>query len=576
MEVPVDASLVSTIRTQLVEQNAKHMAFEGIIRDYASCLQRCRELQVRSSQLDKEAGELRSQNEELHMVAVDTKQAAVRSEEYAALEARAQQLQTELTTAYRERAQRADESLQATRQLQVVRDINERQGRELGEAAEEIHRLKGEIKELRSQVDRYRESHAVVTAEMETRLAEAQAATSAVAGLEADNAELVRRLMDFKAAEMERMNDMNRMRDEVLASAKQQAAAMLAEARTRALATGRLSQGAEVLNESIRTLGALGLQGAAGAERGDTLPGSVLRSVPSHDGGCFGLAFDRLGSKLASCGADRTVKIWDPATATVTATLHGAFEGLNGVCFTSDTRLVLGADSRQAVRVWDLASARLKLSLTGHVGKVTSVDCSAADPQTVVSCGADRTIKVWGLERGYCTRTLMCTSTPHSLALTQDGYVVVSGHFDGTLRFWDLRSGRLAHEVAGLHTQQITSVATGLMGGLVLTCGKDNLLRTVDVRSFEVRQTLAAPGFSVGGPWVAAALSPSEKWAAAGSVEGSVFVWDLEKRSVAAKLRSPKLVSAVSGCCWSPTGVPLASCDKAGVVTIWQASAQGG
>ena len=44
---------------------------------------------------------------------------------------------------------------------------------------------------------------------------------------------------------------------------------------------------------------------------------------------------------------------------------QGAFEGLNSVCFTADHKLVLGADSRQAVRVWDVATGRLKFSLTG-------------------------------------------------------------------------------------------------------------------------------------------------------------------------------------------------------------------
>ena len=50
----------------------------------------------------------------------------------------------------------------------------------------------------------------------QVRLSEAQAATAAAARLEADNAELVRRLMELKAAEIERMNDMNRMMDELV------------------------------------------------------------------------------------------------------------------------------------------------------------------------------------------------------------------------------------------------------------------------------------------------------------------------------------------------------------------------
>ena len=76
--------------------------------------------------------------------------------------------------------------------------------------------------------------------------------------------------------------------------------------------------------------------------------------------------------------------------------------------------------------------------------------------------------QLWGLERGYCLRTLMCHSSCQSLALSADGAQLASGHFDGALRFWDVRSGRLAHEVAGLHSQQITSVALGLR--CVLAC----------------------------------------------------------------------------------------------------------
>lgn len=51
-----------------------------------------------------------------------------------------------------------------------------------------------------------------------------------------------------------------------------------------------------------------------------------------------------------------------------------------------------------------------------------------------------------------------------------------------------------------------TLPATPFAPGLVLTCGKDNLLRTVDVRTFEVRHSLMAAGFSLGGAWASACL----------------------------------------------------------------------
>ncbi len=40
--------------------------------------------------------------------------------------------------------------------------------------------------------------------------------------------------------------------------------------------------------------------------------------------------------------------------------------------------------SPQAVRVWDVATGRLRHSLTGHTGKVVGVACRCALPQTLV------------------------------------------------------------------------------------------------------------------------------------------------------------------------------------------------
>ncbi|KAL4437310.1 hypothetical protein ABPG75_004449 [Micractinium tetrahymenae] len=571
MEVAVPPAIVQNVLVQLRQQNAvQRDAFAGVVADYMACLQRSRELQVRCSQLDKEASELRAENETLLRSAEEAKHSAVVSAQYAALEARAQQLQDELTAAYKEKASLAETSLQATRQLQVVRDITERQARELTDAAAEARKLKEQARELRAQVDHYREAHATVSKEMEARLAEAQAATARADRLEGESAELVRRIIEMKDREADAMNEMNRLHAETLAKAKQEAAAILAEARAKALSQTRrgASEGSELVEASMRSLGL-----AEGPEAEQ--PAAVMRSVPgAHEGGCYGLAFSRTGGLLASGGADKCVRLWEPSTATPTATLHGAFEGINAVAFTSDTRLVLGAENKQAVRVWDVSSGRLRLSLTGHSGKVTGVACSPADPHAVATCAADRTIKMWGLEKGYCLRTLMCHSSCNALALSADGGLIVSGHFDGALRFWDVRTGRQAHEVAGLHGQQITSVAAGLSGSLVLTCGKDNLLRCVDVRRFEVRHTLSAPSFTVGGAWTSACLSPTEHQAAAGSADGTVFLWDLGRAAVAARLREPKQTQPAVACCWCPLGLPLVSCDKAGGLTFWGPAVQ--
>lgn len=104
-------------------------------------------------------------------------------------------------------------------------------------------------------------------------------------------------------------------------------------------------------------------------------------------------------------------------------------------------------------------------SSSSRLVQVSSVDCSPSSSLRAVSSGTDRTIKVWDLNKGYCLRTIMCHSSCNSVRCTRDEHLICSGHFDGTLRFWDIRTGKMANEVTGLHTQQICSVQIGTRDG---------------------------------------------------------------------------------------------------------------
>lgn len=48
-------------------------------------------------------------------------------------------------------------------------------------------------------------------------------------------------------------------------------------------------------------------------------------------------------------------------------------------------------------QIWDLASGKLKLSLTGHISTVRGVAVSSRSPY-LFSCGEDKQVKCWDLE----------------------------------------------------------------------------------------------------------------------------------------------------------------------------------
>ena len=66
--------------------------------------------------------------------------------------------------------------------------------------------------------------------------------------------------------------------------------------------------------------------------------------------------------------------------------------------------------------------------------------------------------------------------------------------------------------------------------GSILTCGKDHLLKVVDVTNFQVKQELRSPGFQVGNTWCSAAMAADERHVAAGSTDGTVFVWEVRPK----------------------------------------------
>lgn len=49
------------------------------------------------------------------------------------------------------------------------------------------------------------------------------------------------------------------------------------------------------------------------------------------------------------------------------------------------------------IKIWDLASGQLKVSLTGHVSTVRGLAVSGRHPY-LFSCGEDRQVKCWDLE----------------------------------------------------------------------------------------------------------------------------------------------------------------------------------
>ncbi|CAL9131881.1 unnamed protein product [Musa textilis] len=297
-----------------------------------------------------------------------------------------------------------------------------------------------------------------------------------------------------------------------------------------------------------------------------TVPSSCKHTIHAHEGGCGSILFQHNSDKLISGGQDRTVKIWDTKSGTLSSTLHGCLGSLLDLAITHDNRFIIAASSSNNLYVWETSSGRVRHTLTGHTDKVCAVDASKVSSRNLLSAAYDHTMKVWDLVKGYCTNTIIFQSNCNSLSYTMDGLTFCSGHVDGNLRIWDSRMGKVVGEVAA-HSQAVTSIYVSQSGNLLLTSGRDNLHNLFDLRTLEICGTFRANGNRVASNWSRSCISPDEKCVTAGSSDGSIYIWSRLNNNMLSILEGHS--SPVLSCAYGGPGNTLASADKNGNLCIW-------
>ena len=100
------------------------------------------------------------------------------------------------------------------------------------------------------------------------------------------------------------------------------------------------------------------------------------------------------GQALASGGGDETIRLWNPATGQVRATLEGHTDAVYSVSYSPDGQ-TLASGSFDTLRLWDVASGQEITQLEGHTHGVSSVAYSPdglgqlrlGQDDSVVGCG---------------------------------------------------------------------------------------------------------------------------------------------------------------------------------------------
>ncbi|MFB7453232.1 AAA family ATPase [Streptomyces sp. NPDC056194] len=279
----------------------------------------------------------------------------------------------------------------------------------------------------------------------------------------------------------------------------------------------------------------------AGTQVGEPLTG--------HTGGVWAVVVFAAADgspRLATAGDDGTVRIWDPVAGTqVGEALTGHTNRVRAVAVFAaadgSPRLATGSYDK-TVRIWDPATqTQVGEALTGHtdrVGAVAVFTASDGSPR-LATAGDDQTVRIWD----------PATRTPIGQPLTghtnRVGAVAVftasdgsprlaTAGYDQTVRVWDPVAGTQVGEALTGHTNRVRAVAvfTASDGSPRLaTAGNDKTVRIWDpATQTQVGEALTGHTDRVGAVAVFAAADGRPRLATAG-YDRTVRIWDPATRT---------------------------------------------
>lgn len=247
------------------------------------------------------------------------------------------------------------------------------------------------------------------------------------------------------------------------------------------------------------------------------------------------------GSRLATTGNDRTVRLHDAATGEELSRFAPTEANLTHLRFSPDGGAIAATGRDGTVHLWEAKSGRLRWMAEGHPTPAVRLAFSPAG-DALATISQEGSILVWDATTGTVRHRLGAGGQPTGLAISADGILAVVA---GDVGLWDVETGAVlahphetgslvnwAHDVAFSPDGQVLAVAgTGL--DAITMLDPDTL-----------RVTAKLTGHGPAGAFTVAFNADGTQVASAG-MDGVIQVWPWD--GVAAPPTGPSHVLPTAG-----------------------------
>lgn len=308
-------------------------------------------------------------------------------------------------------------------------------------------------------------------------------------------------------------------------------------------------------------------------------PTKQISRLTNHNGPVHAVTFSAGTGQYVLTGCqDRNVRLFNPVNGRLIQTFsaHG-YEVLDLSVSDDNARFVSGGGDK-TVFLWDVATAQTLRRFTGHSARVNCVAFGGEGDSVVVSGSFDGTVKIWdGKSRSEKPIMSFSEAKDSVSSVAVNGHEIFVGSVDGCVRVYDLSMGCVDVDFVA-PGKGVTSVCPTKAGDGYLVSSLDSTMRFFDRGTGKCLQSFRDEGFKNETYRMRSVLAMGEAYAVSGTEDGRVLVWDVltgvvaqrlwhKSESAAQTIASKKdVVSAVA---WNQLRKQWASAGGDGTVVVW-------
>ncbi|KAM1281119.1 hypothetical protein FF1_021949 [Malus domestica] len=299
-------------------------------------------------------------------------------------------------------------------------------------------------------------------------------------------------------------------------------------------------------------------------------PWKIYRVISGHLGWVRCIAFDPSNRWFCTGSADRTIKIWDVATGTLQLTVTGHIEQIRGLAVSSRHTYMFSAGDDKLVKCWDLEQNKVIHSYHGHL---SGVYCLALHPtlDVLLTGGRDSVCRVWDIRSKTQVHALSGhDNTVCSVFTRPTDPQVVTGSHDTTIKFWDLRYVKTMSTLTH-HKKSVRAMAQHPREHCFASASADNIKKFNLPRGEFLHNMLSQQKTIIN------AMAVNEDGVlATGGDNGSMWFWDwksghnFQQSQTIVQSGSLDSEAGIYALSYDVTGTRLVSCEADKTIKMWR------